>query len=89
MSCADCDICCRRLKDLDKRYRSKYHMSIIENLVIIRYHGMDFFLKQQDTKFYCPACGEIICVHRDKYPSCKKRYGKLEFDEAHNNYVEI
>ena len=71
-TCADCDTPCRRLKDLDKRYSTKYHMSMIENLAIIREHGMDFFLQQQDKRFRCPACGEIICVHRDECPSCKK-----------------
>ncbi len=72
LTCADCNTYCRRLKDLDKRYSSKYHMSMIENLDIIRNNGMDSFLKQQADKFCCPMCGEIICVHRNECPSCKK-----------------
>ena len=30
--CYECDKRCRRLKYLDKRYREKYHMSMVENL---------------------------------------------------------
>ena len=69
-TCAPCDTPCRRLKDLDKWYNSKYHMSMIENLKFIREHGMQAFLEQQVEKFCCPACGEIVCVHRDDCPSC-------------------
>ncbi len=70
-TCAPCDTPCRRLKDLDKRYQAKYHMSMIENLAVIRDHGMQFFLQQQEEKYRCPACGAIVCVHRDECPSCK------------------
>uniref|UniRef100_UPI003522A4DE DUF3795 domain-containing protein n=1 Tax=Enterocloster clostridioformis TaxID=1531 RepID=UPI003522A4DE len=70
-TCALCDTPCRRLKDLDKRYRSKYHMSMIENLATIRDQGMQFFLQQQEDAFCCPVCGLTLCVHRNECPSCK------------------
>ena len=34
LTCAHCDEPCRRLRDLDKRYKTKYHMSMIENLEV-------------------------------------------------------
>ena len=44
--CYECgDFPCRRLKALDKRYRTKYHMSMIENLEFIREHGIERFLR--------------------------------------------
>jgi len=70
-TCAFCDTPCHRLKELDKRYRSKYHMSMIENLTVIHDHGMSFFLQEQEEKYRCPLCGETLCVHRDECPSCK------------------
>ncbi len=70
-TCALCDAPCRRLKDLDKRYRTKYHMSMVENLAHIQEKGMENFLQQQRERFTCPECGEIVCVHRDTCPSCK------------------
>ena len=41
VTCASCDTPCRRLKELDKRYRTKYHMSMMDNLTFIRKHGME------------------------------------------------
>lgn len=32
---------CKRLNPLDKRYRTKYHMSMLENLHYIKEKGMD------------------------------------------------
>jgi len=61
---------CRRLKDLDKRYRTKYDMSMLENLKFIEKEGMKKFLKQQKEKYTCPKCGGIICVHNKKCYSC-------------------
>ncbi|MEL7623355.1 MAG: hypothetical protein AAGU12_07185 [Clostridiales bacterium] len=46
-TCAPCDSPCRRLKDLDKRYREKYHMSMMENLAFLSEHGVQAFLRQQ------------------------------------------
>ena len=71
-TCAPCDTPCKRLIDLDKRYKSKYHMSMIENLAIIQNHGIQFFLQQQEEKFRCSACGVTVCVHRNECPACNK-----------------
>ncbi|HCF51171.1 MAG TPA: hypothetical protein DER60_12870, partial [Syntrophomonas sp.] len=49
--CFECgDYPCRRLKSLDKRYRSKYHMSMVENLEQIKEQGMKKFLAKQREK---------------------------------------
>ena len=70
--CFFCDsFPCRRLKQLDTRYRTKYEMSMLENLRKIREEGMDAFLKGQKAKWTCDLCGGLICVHRHKCLSCK------------------
>ncbi len=69
-TCAPCETPCRRLKDLDKRYASKYHMSMIGNLASIRSEGMPSFLRQQEEAYRCSVCGATVCVHRDECPSC-------------------
>ncbi len=61
---------CRRLKSLDKRYRTKYHMSMIENLEFIKEHGMERFLKEEAAKWRCPECGEQICCHNGLCLNC-------------------
>lgn len=70
-TCAPCNTPCRRLKDLDKRYREKYHMSMVENLAHIRQKGMASFLQWQQRRFSCPVCGKELCVHRENCPHCK------------------
>jgi hypothetical protein len=63
---------CARLKDLDKRYRTKYGMSEIENLLFIKEKGINTFLKSQQEKYTCPKCSGVICVHDQVCFSCKK-----------------
>jgi hypothetical protein len=81
--CYECgDFPCRRLKALDKRYRTFYHMSMIENLEFIKKEGIGQFLAKEETKWRCPDCGDVICCHSgvcyscgiDKLKSKKKRY---------------
>lgn len=62
--CYECeDFPCRRLKALDKRYRTFYHMSMIENLVFIKGHGIATFLEKETKKWKCPECGGVISCH--------------------------
>ena len=61
---------CARIKQLDKRYRTKYNMSMIENLGHIRDDGMDSFLQQQAERWTCQKCGKELCVHRDYCLNC-------------------
>lgn len=69
--CYECDdFPCRRLKDLDKRYRTKYHMSMIENLTQIRELGMARFLETEEAKWRCPDCGDVISCHNGLCLGC-------------------
>ncbi len=69
--CFECDkFPCNRLKQLDKRYRNKYNMSMIENLKNIKEKGIQEFLKDEKTKWKCQTCNGLICVHRGYCLSC-------------------
>jgi len=69
--CYECDdFPCRRLEALDKRYRTKYHMSMIDNLGFIRAHGMKSFLEKEASKWRCPECAGVICCHNGLCLSC-------------------
>ena len=61
---------CARLKQLDKRYRTKYGMSMIDNLKMINAFGIRLFIRNEKEKWICPECGELICVHRPTCHSC-------------------
>ena len=72
--CFECDeFPCQRLKKLDKRYRSKYNMSEIQNLEIIRDKGLNVFLKDQEKRWKCNKCGGTICVHKNECLSCRAK----------------
>ena len=55
---------CRRLKILDKRYKTKYGMSMIDNLNMIKNKGIREFLKQQKKKYQ--KGNKVLCVHNKK-----------------------
>jgi hypothetical protein len=70
--CSDrCDrFPCTRLKNLDRRYRTKYGMSMLDNLRMIREFGIRYFICKEKEKWTCPGCGELLCVHRPACLSC-------------------
>ena len=70
--CFKCvDFPCENLKKLDKRYRTKYGMSMIENLEYIQKNGINKFVENERERWKCSKCGEVICVHNRKCYSCE------------------
>jgi len=65
---------CERIKHLDKRYRTKYNMSMIENLENIKKLGVREFIKNEKIRWACSQCGGTICVHRGYCYTCGKKY---------------
>jgi hypothetical protein len=62
--CFDCNnFPCNRLKTIDTRYKSRYRMSMIENLNFIKKEGTEKFLEKQEKSWKCQNCGELICCH--------------------------
>ncbi|MGE5416074.1 MAG: DUF3795 domain-containing protein [Acidobacteriota bacterium] len=73
--CYDCvKFPCTRLKNLDKRYRTKYHTGLIANLEFVKHKGIKAFIKEEKKKWKCPHCGQKLCVHRDVCPNCGGEY---------------
>ena len=69
--CYECEAFpCKRLNSLDKRYRTKYHMSMIENLECIQEHGLEQYLEREEEKWRCPECGAVICCHNGLCLNC-------------------
>ncbi len=69
--CFQCSsIPCDKLKHLDKRYLTKYNMSMIENLVYIENKGIEKFVKKETRRWRCPECGGTICVHKGYCLNC-------------------
>jgi hypothetical protein len=55
---------CERILHLDKRYRTRYNMSMIENLGYIKDNGIRKFIKSENKRWKCPQ--GVICVHNKK-----------------------
>lgn len=71
--CFGCEnYACKDLKHLDKRYRTKYRMSMIENLNDIKKNGISWFLDNEKKRWECPTCGGVICCHRGICFDCRK-----------------
>jgi hypothetical protein len=64
---------CDNLKHLDKRYRTKYNMSMIKNLESIKKLGIRKFIRNEKLKWACIECGGIICVHKGYCVDCGRR----------------
>ena len=72
--CFSCDLFpCGRLRHLDKRYRTNYGMSMIDNLRDIRTSGIRHFVRSEKIKWTCPECGALLCVHEPQCLHCQYR----------------
>jgi hypothetical protein len=61
---------CGRLRTIDNRYRSRYRMSMIENLNFIKENGIEKFLEDQEETWKCQNCGELISCHNGLCFNC-------------------
>jgi hypothetical protein len=78
--CYECkEYPCRRLKQLDQRYRTKYRMSMIENLGFIQTRGIRAFVNNEKNRWACPDCGGVLCVHLKQCMACSKehKFGRI------------
>ena len=69
-----CFVCdefpCARLSHLDKRYRTRYGLSVLDNLISIKNFGIINFVNNENKKWACPQCGSMLCMHKPECLSC-------------------
>jgi hypothetical protein len=69
--CYDCPkYPCPRLKQLDKRYSTKYRTSFLQNLMMIKENGIEHFLDFETKRRTCPNCGSTLSVHKGHCLAC-------------------
>ncbi len=81
--CFECEkFPCDNLKHLDKRYRTKYNMSMVKNLENIKTFGIRTFLRTENKKWTCSECGGTILFTKDIVIVAKKR-------NSHNHTIFV
>ena len=76
--CYDCTkYPCPRLNQLDKRYRIKYHVNLLENLGNIKKIGIENFVQMENDRWFCNKCGGTISIHVGYCLKCNENEGKL------------
>lgn len=65
---------CKRMKALDKSYRLRYGVSLIEYSRMQQTQGTHAVLQKQQEQYTCPACGGTISLHDGICSSCKMEY---------------
>jgi hypothetical protein len=69
--CFECEAMpCKNLGRVDRRYRKRYDMSMVENLRELKERGIEEFLRIQREKYKCPECGDVVSVHDGKCYAC-------------------
>lgn len=82
--CSDCHLFpCARMKQIDKRYRTKYKTSLIRNLGAIKETGIRSYLEAETRRWSCPVCGAVVSVHRE---SCLKCHTVLKKELPKDNF---
>lgn len=86
--CFECDnFPCISLQRLDKRYRTHYRMSMIDNQKFIKNNGIEKFLKKEEEKWQCNSCCELISCHNGLCFQCD--LAKLKNKKQLNRWENI
>jgi hypothetical protein len=73
--CLECpDFPCLQIKNLDKSYRKRYGVSLIENSRGVSAEGFEFFFLKEKSRWSCTECGDIISLHDKECTGCGKKY---------------
>lgn len=71
--CSECSsFPCTLVKRIDKRYRVKYQVSLIENAIRIKAVGANQFLLEEEKKWTCATCGGAISLHARACSECSQ-----------------
>lgn len=72
--CYECsDFPCKWMKNLEKSYRKRYGVSLVENSGYVQKHGLEQFMEVQKEWYTCPKCGGIISLHDRECSECREK----------------
>ena len=68
---------CSSIKRLDKSYRQRYQVSLIENSIRIKTVGAKQHLLEEKEKWTCSQCGGVISLHDRACSECGHALEKI------------
>lgn len=69
--CRDCpEAPCKPLDALEKTYRARYGISLLQNGRIAREEGICALMERERIRYSCTACGGVISLHDAKCGEC-------------------
>ncbi len=69
---------CATIKRLDKSYRQRYQVSLVENALRLKTIGMDPYLLEEQIKWTCTHCGGVISLHDQACSECGEKMQQKE-----------
>jgi len=64
------DFPCKQLEKLNKRYSTKYHTNLIDNLLNIQKYGINKWLEEEEETWKCNECGGTVSIHTHSCFDC-------------------
>lgn len=64
---------CRLIKNLEKSYKKRYQVSLLENSEFVGWYGLERFMEGQKEKYICTKCGGVISIHDGECSECQKK----------------
>ena len=87
--CYECEkFPCRRIRQIDERYR-RVGISNIENLELIREKGVSALIQLEEEKWKCPECGGVLANNNICYSCGYGNPGKIKEKYAGNITPEV
>jgi hypothetical protein len=72
--CSDCpEFPCAVVKRLDRSYRQRYQVSLIDNSLRLKRVGLKRYLREEKRRWACADCGGTISLHDRICSQCGKR----------------
>lgn len=64
---------CARIKRMDKSYRTRYGLSLVENARTARENGIDAWMEAERARWQCPDCAGAISQHEKTCSECGQK----------------
>lgn len=76
---------CKLIKNLEKSYKKRYHVSLVENSLAVRELGLGTFMERDRRRWTCVKCGGAFSLHDGICSECGEAAGAEDGKEPCKN----